>query len=58
MPPSSVRFPGADGRNARLDGSSLDGQQGEAKTMAAIISGTTDRSWGKAALKAGKCEGV
>ena len=33
-------------------------QQGEAKTMAAIKAGTTDRSWVEAALKAGNCEGA
>jgi RraA family protein len=33
-------------------------QQGEAKTMAAIKAGTSDRSWVEAALKAAKCEGA
>jgi regulator of RNase E activity RraA len=33
-------------------------QQGEAKTMAAIKAGTTDRSWVEAALKAANCEGA
>jgi regulator of RNase E activity RraA len=33
-------------------------QQGEAKTMAAIKAGTSDRSWVEAALKAANCEGA
>ena len=33
-------------------------QQGEAKTMAAIKAGTTDRSWVEVALKAANCEGA
>jgi regulator of RNase E activity RraA len=33
-------------------------QQGEAKTMAAIKAGTTDRSWVERALKEAGCEGV
>ena len=33
-------------------------QQGEAKTMAAIKAGTTDRSWVEAALQAANCEGA